>query len=194
MEVLYFPSAADFRSWLTQHHADAKELWVGYYKKGSGQPSLTYPESVDQALCFGWIDGVRKNVDKQRYTIRFTPRRPGSAWSAVNLQRLQELIALGLVQPAGMQAFKQRQASRSGVYSYENRSAELAEPYAARFKQNPVAWEFYQAQPPYYRKTVNWWVLSAKKEATRLNRLETLIAECEAGRRIDFMKPVKPKP
>lgn len=183
-EILFFDSPAAFRRWLARHHASATELQVGYWKKGSGHPSLTWPESVDEALCFGWIDGVRHAVDAERYTIRFTPRRPGSTWSAINIRRVAELTEAGRMKPAGLKAFAARQEQRSGTYSYEQRSPDLPEPYARLFRRHKAAWAFYQAQPPSYRKAANWWVVSAKQEATRLKRLDTLIADSAAGRRI----------
>jgi uncharacterized protein YdeI (YjbR/CyaY-like superfamily) len=182
MKVTHFKSPAEFRKWLAKHHAAADELWVGYHKKGSGKPSMTWPESVDQALCFGWIDGIRKSIDDSSYAIRFTPRRARSIWSSVNMARAQELIREGLMQPAGLEAFEARQANRSGIYSYEKRNEQLDDPYGKRLKRNRAAWEFYQAQPAWYRRAVNWWVVSAKKEETRLKRLEKLI-ECSAGGR-----------
>jgi uncharacterized protein YdeI (YjbR/CyaY-like superfamily) len=184
MEAIYFETAEAFRSWLAEHHATAKELWVGYHKKHTGRPSLDWPQSVDQALCFGWIDGIRKRVDDDRFVIPFTPRKPGSTWSAVNVKRVQELEAMGLVQPAGRAAFARRQADRSGIYSYENRPADLPEEYRARLRADDRAWAFWQAQPPGYRKTATWWVVSAKREETRQRRLEALVEECARGRRV----------
>lgn len=143
MKPTFFRTSADFRTWLAQHHAAAAELWVGYYKKDSGKASLTWPESVDEALCFGWIDGVRKSLDEISYTIRFTPRKPGSIWSAVNLQRAQALIEAGRMQPAGLKAYEARKENKVGVYSYEQRSVELAEPYHTLLKKNKAAWSFF---------------------------------------------------
>jgi uncharacterized protein YdeI (YjbR/CyaY-like superfamily) len=183
MKTTFFKSAADFRKWLETHHSTAQELWVGYYKKSTGQPSLTWPESVDQALCFGWIDGVRKSLDEISYMIRFTPRRPRSIWSAVNIKRAQELIDQGLMQPTGLKAFQAREERRSGIYAYEQqRSDTLPEPYTQQLKNNKTAWAFFQAQPAWYRKKVTWWVVSAKKEETRLKRLDKLIEESANGR------------
>ncbi len=145
---------------------------------------MTWPESVDEALCYGWIDGIRKSVDEVSYTIRFTPRRPGSTWSAVNIQRVQALDAQGLMQPAGLRAFQTRTENKSGIYSYEQRSDKLDAPYAERFKRNTAAWDFYQAQPSSYRKAANWWVVSAKKEETRLKRLDKLIEDSARGQRL----------
>ena len=184
MKITYFRKPADFRKWLEKHHATKAELWVGYYKKGSGKPSLTWPESVDEALCFGWIDGIRKRVDDERYTIRFTPRRRGSIWSAVNTKRVGELKAQGLMQPAGLAAFQDRREYRYGIYSYEQRSATLPEPYLGQMKKNKAAWKFFEAQPPGYQKMMAWWVVSAKKEETRLQRLQKLIAQSAEGKRI----------
>jgi uncharacterized protein YdeI (YjbR/CyaY-like superfamily) len=184
MKIKYFKSAHDFRRWLEKNHATTQELWVGYYKKSSQQPSMTWPESVDEALCFGWIDGIRKSVDDLRYTIRFTPRRRGSVWSAVNIKHARELSDKGLMKPPGVVAFNARKENRSGIYSYEQRSANLAVPYEKRLRQNKAAWDFFYAQPPSYRKAIGWWVVSAKQEATRLKRLERLIKESQARRRV----------
>lgn len=183
-QIKYFRTPADFRKWLQRYHTTTPELWVGYYKTNSGRPSLTWPESVDEALCFGWIDGIRKSVDELRYTIRFTPRKPSSIWSTVNIKRARALIKEGRMQPAGFQAFKARKENRSGIYSYEQRSATLVEPYATRLKKNAQAWAFFQAQPTSYQKAVNWWVVSAKQAATRLRRLEQLITDSAQGRTI----------
>jgi uncharacterized protein YdeI (YjbR/CyaY-like superfamily) len=185
MDVTFFDSPAAFRAWLEANHGAAKELWVGYYKKGSGRPSITWPESVDEALCFGWIDGIRKSVDDVSYTIRFTPRKPRSNWSAVNVARVAELTRLGRMHPAGRKAFEGRAEEKTGVYSYEQRhSAALDEAYTQQFCANQAAWDFFQAQPAGYRRTAIWWVVSAKKEATRLKRLATLIEDSAHGRTI----------
>jgi uncharacterized protein YdeI (YjbR/CyaY-like superfamily) len=166
-------------------------LWVGFYKKDFGRASITWPQAVDQALCFGWIDGIRKSIDDVSYKIRFTPRRPRSIWSAVNIKRTGELIEQRLMQPAGLKAFVAREENRSGIYSYEQRSADLPDQYAKKLKKNPVAWKFFQAQPASYRKAVNWWVLSAKHEETRLKRLDKLIDDSSHGRRIVQFTPTK---
>jgi len=184
MKVRYFKSANDFRRWLEKNHATTQELWVGYCKKSSQQPSITWPESVDEALCFGWIDGIRKSVDDLRYTIRFTPRRRGSIWSAVNIKRAQELSDKGLMKPHGMAAFDARKENRSGIYSYEQRSASLDGHYEKTLRQNKAAWDFFYAQPPSYRKAIGWWVVSAKQEPTRLKRLEKLIRESARRKRL----------
>jgi uncharacterized protein YdeI (YjbR/CyaY-like superfamily) len=171
----FFKSPSDFRKWLAAHHAKAMELLVGFYKKGTGKPSINWPESVDEALCFGWIDGIRRRLDEDSYSIRFTPRRSSSTWSAVNIRRAQELIQQGRMTPAGRNAFAARKENRSGIYSYEQRSAELVEPYASTLRRNKAALKFFESQPPSYRKAANWWVISPKKEETRLKRLNQLI-------------------
>jgi uncharacterized protein YdeI (YjbR/CyaY-like superfamily) len=175
MKPTFFDSSADFRDWLESHHAIATELWVGFHKKKSGKPSMTWPESVDQALCFGWIDGIRKSIDEASYVIRFSPRKPTSIWSAVNIRRAAELAAEGLMRPSGIKAYELRKENRSGIYSYEQRSHVLPEPYEKILKENKLAWDFFQSQPPSYRKLAVWWVVSAKKEETRLRRLDKLI-------------------
>jgi uncharacterized protein YdeI (YjbR/CyaY-like superfamily) len=191
MAMRFFKTPSDFRKWLEAHHATTPELWVGFYKRNSGKPSLTWPESVDEALCFGWIDGIRKSVDEESYTIRFSPRRPTGTWSAVNIRRAEELEREGRMRSAGRQAFEARKENRSGIYSYEQRSPELPEPYQTRLRSNQAAWDFYSAQSPSYRKTVNWWVLSAKKEQTRLSRLQTLIEDSARGRDVPPLRALK---
>jgi uncharacterized protein YdeI (YjbR/CyaY-like superfamily) len=183
--AVYFDSPAAFRRWLEAHHASAGELLVGYHKAHTGRPSLTWPESVDEALCFGWIDGVRRRVDDDRYTIRFTPRRKHSIWSLVNIRRVAVLTAEGRMRPAGVRAFEARRDARSGVYSFERpEPAALSDADERRFKTHKKAWAFFQSQPPGYRKTVMHWVTSAKRAETRETRLATLIADSEAGLRI----------
>lgn len=185
MEPTFFATPDQWRAWLARHHATAGELWVGFYKRATGRPSLTWPESVDQALCHGWIDGVRKSLGAESYAIRFTPRRPGSIWSKVNLQRVEQLEALGLMQPAGRSAHAARSARKSGIYSYEQRAeARLTPEQERRFKRNRKAWSYFQAEAPWYRRTATYWVVSAKREETRAKRLATLIADSAAGRRI----------
>jgi uncharacterized protein YdeI (YjbR/CyaY-like superfamily) len=176
IKPLFFATPADFRRWLEEHHASARELWVGFYKKGSGRPSITWPESVDEALCAGWIDGVRKSLDAESYVIRFTPRKASSIWSAVNIKRMAELIEQGRVLPAGLAAFEKRSDEKSAVYAYEQRkTAELDAAAQERFRAHGKAWDYFQAQPPWYRRTASWWVISAKKEETRQKRLAVLI-------------------
>jgi uncharacterized protein YdeI (YjbR/CyaY-like superfamily) len=184
MQPKFFKSPSDFRRWLASHHATATELLVGFYKRDTGKPSITWPESVDEALCFGWIDGIRRRIDEDSYSIRFTPRKTSSTWSAVNIGRAQELISEGRMTSEGEKAFTARKENRSGIYSYEQRSAELVEPYASALRRNKGALKFFSSQPPSYRKAANWWVVSAKKEETRLKRLEQLIKISAAGQTI----------
>lgn len=181
-EVKFFKTPADFRRWLQTHHAKSDELWVGFHKKASGKPSLTWPESVDEALCFGWIDGLRKTVDDTSYRIRFTPRRPGSIWSAVNIRRAKALNAEGRMASAGLAAFQQRDEARSVQYSYEREVARLSPAYQRKLRANNAAAAYFRAQPPWYRKAATWWIVSAKKEETRLRRLQILIDHSAAGR------------
>jgi uncharacterized protein YdeI (YjbR/CyaY-like superfamily) len=184
-EPTFFPTPADFRAWLEAHHDQEPELLVGFYKKGTGKPSITWPESVDEALCFGWIDGVRHRVDDESYTIRITPRQSRSTWSAVNIRRVQELTAQGRMHPAGLRAFAARSDDNSAIYSYEQRHhATLDAAEEEQFRANPAAWTFFQAQPPSYRRTALYWVVSAKKADTRQKRLATLIADSAQGRTI----------
>lgn len=181
---LYFPRLADFRSWLKANHQVKSELWVGFYRKATGRPSITWPESVDEALCVGWIDGIRKTIDAESYKIRFTPRKATSNWSAVNIGRVKELTKLGRMRPAGLKAFERRKEAKSGIYAYENRkSAVFGKAEAKQFRARAKAWDFFQRQPEGYRKLMTWQVISAKKEETRQKRLQKLIAESEAGRR-----------
>jgi uncharacterized protein YdeI (YjbR/CyaY-like superfamily) len=184
MKPRFFRSAAEMRRWLEKHSDSAQELWLGYHKRASGKPSVTWPESVDHALCFGWIDGLRKNIDATRYMIRFTPRKPSSTWSAVNIKRVEILRGQRLMRPAGLKAFSARRENRSGIYSYEQRPEVLPAPYAARLKKRPQAFAFFAAQPPSYRRAAIWWVVSAKQEATRLRRLEQLIEDSAHARRL----------
>ena len=182
--VKYFKTPADLRKWFAANAGKAEELWVGFYKKETGKPSITWPESIDEALCVGWIDGIRKRVDDDSYTIRFTPRRKNSIWSAVNIRRVEALTKEKRMTPDGLDAFARRQENRSGVYSYEQRTDQLPEPYATLLKKNRSAWDFFQAQPPYYRKQIGWYVVGAKKEETRLQRLQKLIAAFARGQRL----------
>ena len=184
MKPKFFRTPADFGTWLEKNHATATELWVGFYKKDSGKPSITWPESVDQALCFGWIDGIRKGVDEISYQIRFTPRRRGSIWSATNIKRAEELVRQKQMRPAGLEAFSARIENKSGIYSYEQQSTQLSEPYAKLLKKNKAAWKFFQTQRPSYRKMIGWWMISAKKEETRMARLAKLISESAKGKRL----------
>lgn len=189
MKPKFFATPAEFREWLEEHHAEADELLVGFHKVGSGQPSMTWPESVDEALCFGWIDGVRKRLDDERYTIRFSPRKPRSNWSAVNVKRVAALTAEGRMRPAGIRAFEARAPERTGIYSYEQRhSAKLTPAQLRQLKANPAAWEYFQAQPRSYRTAATWWVVSAKKEETREKRLAQLIADSALGRSVPPMR------
>ncbi len=172
----YFASAAEFGRWLEKRHAAKTELWVGFHKKHTARPSLTWPESVDEALCHGWIDGIRKRVDEARYTIRFTPRKPGSIWSAINIRRAEQLIADGKMRPRGLDAFRARREDRARVYSYEQGGPKLSAGQERRLRANAKAWKFFRSRSDAYRRTASWWVVSAKREETRDKRLEVLIA------------------
>jgi uncharacterized protein YdeI (YjbR/CyaY-like superfamily) len=183
----FFASGAEWRAWLERHHAMSTEVSVGFYKKATGRPSMTWQEAVDQALCFGWIDGVRHRIDDERYRQRFTPRKKGSNWSAVNIKRVKELTEQGLMAPAGLAAFAPRTPERSGVYSYENRPHELPPQYEKRIRANRAAWKFFQELPPGYRRTMIWWILSAKQDATRERRLASLIEHSAKGERIPLL-------
>jgi uncharacterized protein YdeI (YjbR/CyaY-like superfamily) len=181
----FFATPAAFRAWLQKHHASRQEVVVGYYKRETGRPTMTWSESVDQALCFGWIDGIRRKHDEESYTIRFTPRRPGSNWSGVNIAKMAELERQGQMTPAGRAAFDRRIEEKSRVYSYEDRHQAALDPASERaFRRNRKAWTFFQAQPPGYRQTMIFWVMDAAKPETRERRLERLIATSAAGRRV----------
>lgn len=184
-KVLFFATPDDFRTWLEQHHAIEKELLVGFYKRDSGKPSVTWPESVDCALSYGWIDGVRNSIDGISYQIRFTPRKPTSIWSAINVKRVAELTKLGLMRPAGLKAFEARKGDKTGIYAYEQRkNAKLTPAYEKQFRANKKAWKFFQSQPPWYQRTASYRVISAKQEETRQKRLGQLIKDSAAGRPI----------
>jgi uncharacterized protein YdeI (YjbR/CyaY-like superfamily) len=193
MKPTFFVSQSAFRKWLEKHHADARELWVGFFRKESGKGGITYPEALDEALCFGWIDGLRKAVDDSSYTIRFTPRKADSIWSAVNTKRVGELTKLGRMQKSGLAVFDARDLKKPQQYSYERYNCTLEAAHEQKFKANPKAWEFFRAQAPWYRRTTTWWVLSAKREETRLKRLATLIEDSEQGRRIGLLDYPKGK-
>jgi uncharacterized protein YdeI (YjbR/CyaY-like superfamily) len=188
MDASFFPRPADLRAWFEEHHDQATELLVGYYKKKTGRPSITWAESVDQALCFGWIDGIRRSIDETSYSIRFTPRKKRSNWSTVNVARVAELTRTGLMQPVGLAAFEAR--ASEAVYSYEQRqSVSLDEAQERIFRANKKAWEFFQSLPAGYRKTATHWVVSAKREETRLKRLAKLIEDSVHGRRVGQLTP-----
>ena len=182
---VFFAKPAAFRAWLEKHHRTQPEQWIGFYRRASGRASITWPEAVDEALCFGWIDSLRKTISPHSYKIRFTPRRPGSNWSAINIARMKELIRLDRVRPAGMTAFRKRLPAKSRVYSYENRKAAKLSATATRlFRRQSAAWDFFQQQPAFYRQMMVWWVVSAKLPQTQKNRLQRLIASSRAGHRL----------
>lgn len=181
MKPTFFKTPAEFRKWLTKHHEKETELLVGFYKKDSGKESITWPESVDEALCFGWIDGIRRSVDEESYSIRFTPRKPSSIWSTVNIKKIAELTEKGLMKPTGIAAFEKRKADKSAIYSYEKEAAKLHDHYEQQLKGNKKAWAFFQAQRPSYQKIAFHWVMSAKQETTRDSRMQSLISDSEAG-------------
>jgi uncharacterized protein YdeI (YjbR/CyaY-like superfamily) len=181
-KIRFFKTQNDFRKWLEKNYNKKDEIWVGYYKKKSGKASIDWPQSVDEALCFGWIDGLRKSINTESYKIRFTPRKPGSIWSAVNLKRAKELILLGLMQPSGLKVFNNKDEKKINRYSFERENVKLDKEYEKRFKSNKKAWEFFQSMAPSYKKTTLWWVMSAKREETRLKRSKILI-ECSESQK-----------
>jgi uncharacterized protein YdeI (YjbR/CyaY-like superfamily) len=184
VEPTFFSTQDDFRQWLEKNHDKQDELLVGFWKLDTGKPSMTWSESVDQALCFGWIDGVRRRIDDESYSIRFTPRRPRSVWSAINIAKVENLKAKGLMHSSGLEAYDKRDEARSVIYSYENRPRELDPEFEKQFKKNKKAWAFFQSLPPGYRRQMIYWVVSARSESTRLKRLEQFIEACEQGKRL----------
>lgn len=181
MTPTFFAKQSDFRKWLQKNHKKETELLVGFYKVGSGKPSITWSQSVDEALCFGWIDGVRKSIDKDSYQIRFTQRKPTSIWSAINIKKMEELTKLGLMQPAGLASFEKRIESKSKIYSHEKEKVELPQQFKKQFKADKKAWDYFQSLAPSYRKVSVHWVMSAKQEVTKLKRLTELITDSAAG-------------
>jgi len=184
VEPIFFPSQAEFREWLEQNHETAAELIVGFYKVKTGKPSMTWSESVDQALCFGWIDGVGKSLGAESHTVRFTPRRSKSIWSSINIAKVEKLTKEGLMKPAGIAAFAKRDEKRSSIYSYENKPKELSPEFEKLFKDDPKAWEFFNKQAPSYVRTCIFLIMTAKQEKTKLNRLEKLIGASRDGKRL----------
>ena len=184
MSITYFKTQGDFRKWLERHHNTSSELLLGIHKKESGKPSVTYKEAVDEALCFGWIDGVRRSVNETSYSVRFTPRKPRSIWSRINTKRAGELKELGLMSPAGLRAFEDRDPKKANLYSFENAPRSLDAAFEAKFKKNKKAWEFFQTLPPYFTKMSVFWIMSGKREQTRERRLQTFIDSCARGERL----------
>lgn len=184
MSVKFFATQAEFRKWLSKNHKKEAELIVGFYKVDSGKPSITWSQSVDQALCFGWIDGIRKSIDKESYSIRFTPRRSTSIWSAINIKKMEVLSKEGLMMPEGQKAFDLRIKEKSGIYSHEKEPVPLDAKYLEQFKKNNIAWDFFNSQAPSYKKVMIHWIMSAKQEKTQLSRLEKAIKSSEQQKRM----------
>ena len=184
MEPIFFPSQAEFREWLEKNHETEAELIVGYYKVKTGKPSMTWSESVDQALCFGWIDGIGRSLGDESHTVRFTPRRPKSIWSSINIAKIEKLIKEGLMKPAGIAAFAKRDEKRSSIYSHESKPKELSLEFEKLFKEDANAWEFFNKQAPSYIRTCVFLIMTAKQEKTKLSRLEKLISASREGKRV----------
>lgn len=184
MNIIFFENQLKFREWLENNYKKETELFVGFYKVNSGKPSMTWSESVDQALCYGWIDGVRKSINEESYCIRFTPRRPNSIWSAINIKKVEFLTKSGAMKPEGLKAFALRKEENSYTYSHEKEAAEFSSEYLKLFKQNKAAWEFFIKQAPSYQKVMTHWIMSAKQEKTRLSRLEKTISASEHQKRV----------
>lgn len=189
MQPNFFKTQKDLRKWFEENHNKLDEVWIGYYKKATGKPSITWPESVDEAICFGWIDGIRKSIDEERYMIRFTPRKKNSNWSTVNIEKVKKLTKLGKMKPEGIEAYKRRKEHKSKVYSYEQKIIQLDKSYEDKFKKNKKAWKFFNEKlAPSYKKSSIRWVMSAKQEKTRLTRLEVLVDSSAKGERIPLLK------
>jgi len=184
MTPRHFKSAAAFRRWLATHHATERELWVGFYRKASGKGGITYPQAVDEALCFGWIDGVKKRVDEVSYVHRFSPRKSDSYWSAVNTRRFGQLLEGGVVAPPGVEAFERRDRTKTEKYSFERKNAAFDAAAERAFKANAKAWTFFRAQPPGYQRLATFYVMSARQEPTRLRRLAVLVGKSAKGERL----------
>jgi uncharacterized protein YdeI (YjbR/CyaY-like superfamily) len=184
MQPTFFAKQSDFRQWLLENHKKETEIIVGFYKLGTGIPSITWPQSVDEAICFGWIDGIRRTIDQVSYSIRFTPRRPASIWSAVNIKKAEELIKNGQMRPEGLLLFQNRREDKSQIYSYEKKPEKLSDFLEAKFAENSEAWLFFKAQAPSWQKTMVYWIMSAKQDATQISRLEKLMMACEQQKRL----------
>lgn len=193
VNIKFFKTQEAFRKWLEKNHPKKGELWVGYYKKGSGKKSITYNEALEEVLCFGWIDGISRGIDEEKYCQRYTPRRKGSIWSAVNINKAEELIKNGKMHSSGLNVYKNRDPKKAGLYSFEQKEIKFPTALMKMLKANKKAWQYFSQMPPGYRKTSTWWVISAKQEETRHRRMKTLIADSEAGRRIALLTPLKDK-
>ncbi|NOS84790.1 MAG: bacteriocin-protection protein [Ignavibacteria bacterium] len=191
--IKFFKSQAAFRKWLEKNHNKKDELWLGYYKKASGKTSVTYKESLEEVLCFGWIDGISRSIDEEKYCQRYTPRRKGSIWSAVNINKAEELIKNGKMHSSGLNVYKNRDPKKAGLYSFEQKEIKFPPALLKMLKANKKAWGYFSKLPPGYRKTSTWWVISAKQEETRQRRMKTLIADSEACRKIALLTPLKDK-
>jgi len=191
--IKFFKTTEAFRKWLEKNHNKKDELWLGYYKKASGKTSVTYKEALEEVLCFGWIDGISRSIDEEKYCQRYTPRRKGSIWSAVNIKKAEELIKNGKMHSSGLHFYKNRDPKKAGLYSFEQKEIKFPTALLKMLKANKKAWEYFSQLPPGYRKTSTWWVISAKQEETRQRRMKTLIADSEAGRRIALLIPLKDK-
>ncbi|MFH1197497.1 MAG: YdeI/OmpD-associated family protein [bacterium] len=189
----FFKTSSGLRKWFEKNHDKKNEIFIGFYKKGTGKPGVTYPESVDQALCFGWIDGIGRSINEESYCVRFTPRRPKSNWSAVNIKKVEELKKLGLMTPAGLAAFEKFDVKNSKIYSYENETIQLDEDYEKQFKKNKKAWDNFLIMAPSYRKITIRWVMSAKQDGTKVKRLQRLISDSKANNKIKEMSYGKNK-
>jgi uncharacterized protein YdeI (YjbR/CyaY-like superfamily) len=192
-DAIVFETPAELRSWLAKRHATERECWVTFFKPHTKRKGVTYQQALDEALCVGWIDGLVKRIDDDRYARRFSPRQPRSIWSATNIKRAGELATLGRMRPAGLAAFEGRDPKRANLYSYENKPREFEEPYATAFRANRRAWTFFRSQPPSYQRTATWWVMSAKQDPARTRRLAKLMAASEDSVRLDTLAS-KPAP
>ena len=192
--VRMFADAGQLRAWFELNHGRARELWIGYYKKGVGKTAVSYPAALEEALCFGWIDGQLRSIDDERYANRYTPRRPGSRWSQTNVAKVRELRRAGRMRPSGLKAFRERDPDRPAGYSYEDRPKVLAPPLAREFRGHPCAWKYFLTQPPSYRRTITFWVMSGQRDETRRRRLGLLVQSSQREERMDLLRPGASKP
>lgn len=188
MKPIFFKNQSELRKWLEKNHLSEQELILGLYKKGTGKENVTWSQAVDEALCFGWIDGISRRIDEERWQIRLTPRKPNSIWSNVNINKIKVLTENGLMYPKGIEAFSERKEENSGIYAFETEEKQLTTEFEKQFKANTKAWDFFQSQPPGYKKTALHYVMTAKQEATRQKRIENLIADSEAGLRLKQLR------
>ncbi len=192
-KIKFFKTQKSFRKWLEINHTKKTELWVGYYKKSSGKKSITYKQALEEVLCFGWIDGIARGIDEEKYSQRYTPRRKGSVWSTINIKKAEELIKNKKMHPFGLHVYKNRDIKKTGLYSNEQKEIKFPAGFLKQLKSNKTAWKFFSNMPPGYKKTATWWVISPKQDETKKRRLNVLIRDSEVGRKIGSITPMKEK-